>query len=46
MGKALRAYRRYRELADSGEFSQVGEVLDENWIETCLGLTGPAPTAG
>ena len=46
MGKALRAYRRYRELADSGEFSQVGEVLDENWIENCLGLTGPAPTVG
>ena len=40
MGKALQAYRRYRELADRGEFSQVGEVLDENWIENCLGLTG------
>ena len=40
MGKALQAYRRYRELADRGEFSRVGEVLDENWIENCLGLTG------
>jgi len=40
MGKALKAYRRYRELAGRGEFSRVGEVLDENWIENCLGLTG------
>ena len=40
MGRALQAYRRYRELADRGEFSRVGEVLDENWIENCLGLTG------
>jgi hypothetical protein len=40
MGKALQAYRRYRELADRGEFHRVSEVLDENWIENCLGLTG------
>jgi hypothetical protein len=40
MGKALHAYRRYRELADRGEFGRLGEVLDENWIENCLGLTG------
>src|SRR5215469_13354755 len=40
MGKALEAYRRYRELAGGGEFSRVGEVLDENWVENCLGLTG------
>jgi len=40
MGKALEAYRRYRELAERGEFSRIGEVLDENWIENCLGLTG------
>ena len=33
MGKALQAYRRYRELADRGEFSRVSEVPDENWIE-------------
>ena len=39
MGKALQAYRRYRELADRGEFRRVGEVLDKNWIENCLGLT-------
>jgi predicted ester cyclase len=35
-----RPYRRYRELADRGEFHRVGEVLDENWIENCPGLTG------
>ena len=29
MGKALQAYRRYRELADRGEFGRVGEVLDQ-----------------
>ncbi|GEM_PF-832326 len=40
MGKALRAYRRYRELTEHGEFHRLGEVLDENWIENCLGLTG------
>ncbi len=40
MGKALQAHRRYRQLADRGEFSRVGEGLDENWIENCLGPTG------
>src|SRR5262249_47665279 len=40
MGRALEAYRRYRELAGRGEFERLGEVLDENWIENCLGLTG------
>jgi predicted ester cyclase len=40
MGRALQAYRRYRELASRGEFHRVSEVLDENWIENCLGLTG------
>lgn len=40
MGKALQACRRYHELAEHGEFSRVIEVLDENWIENCLGLTG------
>ena len=40
MGKALEVYRRYRELAERGEFARVGEVLDEAWIENCLGLTG------
>ena len=26
--------------ADRGEFGRVSEMLDENWIENCLGLTG------
>ena len=43
MGMALQAYRWYRELADRGEFRRVSEVLDENWIENCLGLTGRTP---
>ena len=29
-----------RELAERGEFSRVSEVLDENWVKNCLGLTG------
>jgi hypothetical protein len=40
MGRSRQAYRRYRELAGRGEFHRVGEVLDQNWIENCLGLTG------
>ena len=28
-----------RELAERGEFSRVSEVLDENWVKNCLGLT-------
>jgi predicted ester cyclase len=40
MGKALDAYRRYRDLAARGEFDRLTEVLDENWVENCIGLTG------
>ena len=40
MGKALETYRCYRDLAGRGEFSRISEVLDENWVENCLGLTG------
>ena len=40
MGKALDAYRRYRELAEHGEFSKINEVLADDWVENCLGLTG------
>jgi predicted ester cyclase len=40
MGKALDAYRRYRDLAARGEFDRLTEVLDEGWVENCLGLTG------
>ena len=40
MGKALDAYRRYRELVAHGQFDRLTEVLDERWVENCLGLTG------
>ena len=40
MGKALDAYRRYRDLAARGAFDRLTEVLDENWVENCIGLTG------
>ena len=40
MGKTLDAYRRYRDLAARGAFDRLAEVLDENWVENCLGLTG------
>lgn len=40
MGKAPDAYRRYRDLAARGAFDRLTEVLDENWVENCLGLTG------
>jgi predicted ester cyclase len=40
MGKALDAYRRYRDLAARGAFDRLTEALDENWVENCLGLTG------
>jgi hypothetical protein len=40
MGKALDAYRRYRDLAARGAFDRLTEVLDEGWVENCLGLTG------
>jgi predicted ester cyclase len=40
MGTTLDTYRRYRELAARGEFQRFTEVLDEQWIENCLGLTG------
>jgi predicted ester cyclase len=40
MGKALDAYRRHRDLVAHGEFDRLNEVLDEGWVENCLGLTG------
>jgi len=51
MGKALDAYRRYRELAGRGEFNQISEVLDETGSRTASGSpdgpsawTSPWPT--
>lgn len=40
MGAALDAYRRYRELLQSGAYGRLTEVVDERWIENCVGLTG------
>ena len=40
MGNALDAYRRYRDLVAGGAFDRLTEVLDEDWVENCLGLTG------
>lgn len=40
MGAALGAYRRYRELLQTGASGRLTEVVDERWIENCVGLTG------
>jgi predicted ester cyclase len=40
MGAALTAYRRYRELLQAGAYGRLTEVVDERWIENCVGLTG------
>jgi hypothetical protein len=40
MGVALGAYRRYRELLPTGASGRLTEVIDEKWIENCVGLTG------
>lgn len=40
MGRALDAYRRYRAIIDHGDFERLTEVLDEDFVENCIGLTG------
>lgn len=40
MGAALATYRRYRELLQTGAYGRLTEVVDEKWIENCVGLTG------
>src|SRR5215467_15976415 len=40
MGKVLDTYNRYRELLFSGDFAHLTEVADEDFVETCVGLTG------
>ena len=40
MGKVLDTYNRYRELLFSGDFAHLTEVVDEDFVETCVGLTG------
>lgn len=42
LGPALGVYRRYRELIQTGACGRLTEVVDERWIENCVGLTdGP-----
>lgn len=40
MGRALDAYRRYRMIADRGELDRLSEVIDDDFVENCIGLTG------
>lgn len=40
IGTTLNTYRRHRELAAAGQLGRLTEVLDEGWVENCLGLTG------
>src|SRR5215469_12939099 len=36
----LDKYRRYRQLLTAGAYQQLSEVVDDKWIDNCLGLTG------
>ena len=36
----LDKYRRYRQLLTTGAYQQLSEVVDDKWIDNCLGLTG------
>jgi predicted ester cyclase len=40
MGKVLDTYNRYRELLFSGDFAHLTDVVNEDFVETCVGLTG------
>jgi predicted ester cyclase len=40
MGKTLDTYHHYRDIIAHGQFDRLTEVLDEQWVENCLGLTG------
>jgi predicted ester cyclase len=40
MGKVLDTYNRYRELLFAGDFAHLTDVVDEDFVETCVGLTG------
>src|SRR5215472_13822686 len=40
MGTVLDAYQRYRELVLSGDFGHLTDVVDEDFVENCVGLTG------
>jgi predicted ester cyclase len=40
MGQVLDTYNRYRELLFKGDFAHLTDVVDEDFVETCVGLTG------
>jgi hypothetical protein len=40
MGATLDVYRRYRELLRLGAYDRLTEAADEQWVESCVGLTG------
>ena len=40
MGRVRDTYNRYRELLFAGDFAHLTEVADEDFVETCVGLTG------
>lgn len=40
MGKVLDTYNRYRELLFTGDHAHLTDVVDEDFVETCVGLTG------
>src|SRR5262249_21654039 len=40
MGATLDVFRRYEKLLRSGAYDRLTEVVDEQWVETCVGLTG------
>jgi len=40
MGRVRDTYNRYRELLFTGDFAHLADVVDENFVETCVGLTG------
>jgi predicted ester cyclase len=40
MGTILDTYHRYRELVLSGDFARLTDVVDPDFVENCVGLTG------
>jgi predicted ester cyclase len=40
MGRVRDTYNRYRELLFTGDFAHLTEVVDQDFVETCVGLTG------
>ena len=40
MGVVLDTYHRYREMLRGGDFAHLTDVVDEDFVENCVGLTG------